>query len=463
MSKRYAISIGINDYLKATQLDYCAKDANDISNVFINFCNVDYNNTRIITSEKTKPNSNPWLTFCETIERLKSEFNQNVDDIFFFFSGHGSRATETTVLFRNELKTISEIIAKIDELLPKTKILIFDSCFSGKGVVESNKSAHFFSESSKHTFGHYILCSCTENQTAKESKSLQNGKFTHFFIATISDLESYNEYGQLDVNNLFSKIDIFFKSYPEFKQNPFQQIKSIGSYPIANNFNTDNFYTRYEISDPNNYDWSPVVNSLNIYLNTKEYVIGEFLRLIRELSDNSFSESKGNASIQTIEITKNQVILIDDGNVFNIFSPSQEINKGGGLKTAEEFLKLFGNYFNVNYDFSNNLNNYTFQFKELSISELCKINVEWKNIYRLNKNELRIDEKCEFFTVRFEKYVIMHSIIHISIEHFHREAIRTQKIIFMEFHEDERLKTEVEMFIEMNGAEDWIKTKTYKD
>lgn len=463
MSKRYVISVGINDYTSATELDYCVKDANDISKVFINFCNVDNENTRIITSEKTKPNSNVWLTFCETIENLKTEFIPNVDDIFFFYSGHGARAIETTVLFKNEIKTISEIISKIDELLPKTKILIFDSCFSGTGLIETDKSAHFFSESSKITFGQYILCSSSENQTSKESVTLQNGKFTHYFITTISDLESYNEYGHLDVNNLFSKIDIFFKSNPEFRQNPFQQIKSIGSYPIANNFNTENFYTRYDILDSDSYDWSPVVNSLNVYLNTKEVVIGEFLRLIREHCDNTSTKSKGNASIQTIEITKNQVVFIDNGNIFNIFSPPENIKKGGGIKTAEEFLTLFNDYFDLSYSYSDGFNNYIFQFKELTVAELCKMNVEWKNIYKLNKSELRIDERCDFFTVRFEKYVIMHSIIHISIEHFLREALRTKKIVFMEFHENERLKPEVEMFIDMYGANDWIKTKTYKD
>ena len=463
MGKRYSISVGINDYIDCKELYFCVKDAEDLSNILVDFCNLNKDNIRLVTSEKKKPNNNPWETFCEIIENLKTEFQQNDDDIFFYFSGHGTNSSETTVVFKNKDITISEINNKLDELNPKTKIMIFDSCYSGIGYIDTEKSAHFFGQSSKQTSGYYILCACSDNQTAKETKELSNGRFTHFLLNTIKDLRNYNQYGYLDVNTLFSKVDVFFKSNPDLKQNPFQQIKSIGSFPIANNFNQDLFYVRFNIDDPFEFDWQEIVQTLNLYLNTKENIIGEFLRLVREHCDNTISESKGNAKLQTLEISKNKVILIDNGKYFDLFNPPENVKTGGGVKTAIEFYDLFKGLYNYSTSTFDGYNYYTFEFEDNGINELCVLNVDMSTLQKLRKGQITIDEKCTEYTIRFGKYAIMHSLIHMSIDNLAKESLRTKKIIYMEFHEDDRLLDEVRNMIEMYGANDYIKTKTYID
>ena len=80
-----------------------------------------------------------------------------------------------------------------------------------KGYIEADKSAQFFSQSSKQTSGYCILCACSDSETAKETSELSNGRFTHFLLEMIKDLRNYNKYGVLDVNVLFSKVDLFFK------------------------------------------------------------------------------------------------------------------------------------------------------------------------------------------------------------------------------------------------------------
>src|ERR1035437_45347 len=282
MAKRYLISVGINDYVDCKSLNFCVKDAEDVTNVFVRACNVEAGNIRIVSSKKEKPDGNPWETFCEIIKNLKSEFQYGVDDVFFYFSGHGIPSSETTVIFKNKTITISDINNKLEELSPKTKILIFDSCYSGKGYIETDKSAQFFSQSSIQTSGYYILCACSDSETAKETSELSNGRFTHFLLAMIYDLQNYNKYGILDVNVLFSKVDQFFKENLDLKQSPFQQIKSIGSYPIANSFDENSFYARYNVEDIFDFDWSEMIRALNLYLNTKENIIGEFIRFVRE-------------------------------------------------------------------------------------------------------------------------------------------------------------------------------------
>jgi hypothetical protein len=460
---RYAVIVGINDYENARRLKYCAKDAENIADTFVNFCNVESENIRLITSSIIRPQANPWATFKDIINSLKTDFNPNVDDLLFYFSGHGIEAEQTTVIFKNQDKTVYEIIQEIDALSPKTKILIFDSCHSGSGYSEAEKSAQFFSFSSQSTSGYYILSACTKEQTAKESDILENGKFTRFFIDTISNKQNYNQDSYLDINSLFSKVDIFFKSHPEFEQSPFQQIKSVGSYPIANSFNDEHCYLRFDVKEPENFDWTEMINGLNTYLKTKESVIGEFSRVIREQFDNTSDPLKGNAKLQSIEITKNKVCLIDNGNYFDFFEKSNEVKSGGGTETAESFKQEFGDLYSYSTKSENGVNTYEFVFKELELTEICRINVNWDEIYKFNQNKLVIDDQCEHFTIRFEKFVMMRSMIRISIEHLIEESKRTGKTIYMEFHEGDNLLTSIEKSISYYDASTFIKIKTYKE
>lgn len=460
---RYAIIIGINDYTDARALNYCVKDAEDIRDTFVKFCNVENTNIRLITSEITKPQANPWTTFKEIINELATRFESNTDDLLFYFSGHGIDASETTVIFKNETINISQIISEIEKLIPKTKVLIFDSCHSGAGYIETTKSAQFFSLSTKETAGYYIISACTKEQTAKESSELENGKFTRFLISTISDKQNYNQYDIIDINSLFSKVDTFLKSHPEYEQTPFQQIKSVGSYPIANNFNDEHCYVRFDILNPNNFEWGEFIETLNIYLKTKEGVIGEFSRLVRELFNNTCNPMKGGAKIQSIEITKNKVCLIDDGKYFDLFSPTSEVKAGGGIKTAKMFHKEFQDYFTYNPKEENSVNVYEFVFNELSIGEVCSMFVLWEEIRSFTEKEIIIEDICESYTVRFGKYTIIISLVYMFIDHLKSAALKYNKIIYIEFNDEDSIIEHAEHAIKMYDAEDWVKIRTYKD
>jgi len=460
---RYAIIIGINDYTDARTLNYCVKDAEDIRDTFVKFCNIENANIRLITSEITKPQANPWTTFKEIINELATQFDPNTDDLLFYFSGHGIDARETTVILKNETIMISEIIDKIEKLAPKTKILIFDSCHSGAGYIETTKSAQFFSLSSKETTGYYIISACTKEQTAKESKELKNGKFTRFLINTISDKQNYNQYDVIDINSLFSKVDTFLKSHPEYEQNPYQQIKSVGSYPIANIFNDEHCYVRFDIANPNNFDWGEFIEKLNVYLKTKEGVIGEFSRLVREHFDNTFNPMKGNAKIQSIEISKNKVCLIDDGKYFDLFNPTSEVKAGGGIKTAKMLREEFQDYFTYNSKEDNGINIYEFVFNEQSIGEVCSMFVSWEELRSFREKEIIIEDICESYTVRFGKYTIIISLIYIFIEYLKGIALKYNKTIYIEFHEKDRIIEDIEQAIKIYDAEDWVKIRIYKD
>jgi hypothetical protein len=460
---RYAILIGINDYTEALNLDYCVKDAEDIAKVFSTSCNIPSANIRLITSQLTRPQTKIWETFAEIVDDLKSVFNFGVDDIFFYFSGHGIKQSETTVIFKNEFVGIGKIFEKLNELNPKTKILIFDSCYAGAGLNESSKSAQFFSMSNKTSSGYYILSSCAPNEKSKEADDLQNGRFTNYLIETISDLESYDDLDCLDVNSLFTKVDYFFKNNPHFKQSPSQQIKSIGSYPFANSLDNSYMYKRYDIENVEDFEWNKLMQTFNAYLSIKEILKGEIIRFIREYLENVQSPAKGNSSIQSIEVTKNKITLIDNGVFFDLFNPSIEVIPGGGIYTAKMLQKDCGDYFNYECKNENGLNFYSFNIPELLSSEICTRFVKFNDFFRLDRIPIDIPDECDNYTIHFEKFALIPSIARPSIGTLLNVAEKNRKVIYLQFHEKDWVSDFAASIIDQLKGNQWLKIILYKE
>lgn len=401
MGKRYAIAIGINDY-KAKPLDYCVKDVKDILNILENHCHVDKENTREITSEKQKPNANTWETFCKTIDDLKNEFSPD-DDLFFFFSGHGiSNSTKTTVKFGEKEVGVDLIFEKIEEINPQNVIMIFDSCFSGIGLGEKGKSAQYFSSKTATNSGYNILTSCSKTQQAKETELDQNGRFTRFLIDTISDLANYNKEGDLDLAKLYSLSDTFFRSNPDFEQNPFIEMKSLGSYPIANKFNEEELYKSYQVKDPSHFDWEAVKQSLYTYIDAEDSVIANFSRLISEQAFNVCDKAKGNADVMHILIKKNHITLSDEGIFFDLFLPQRSIKEGGGMLTAQMIKKNFSHRYIYKTSIDGNRNIFQFNFIPDEFNN-CSFIID--AIYsRGSGQDIIIDETCDSYTIILKKH-----------------------------------------------------------
>jgi hypothetical protein len=462
MGKRYSIAIGINDYEGHEELDFCLKDSEDITTAFIDFCNVQKKNTRFVKSSKQQPQRDPWEDFCAIIEDLKSEFVEKEDDLFFYFSGHGAVAATTTVIFKNKSKTIEDIISKIDSLIPRSKILIFDSCHSGAGFEDKARSAADFTHANKITSGYSILCACTKDQKSKESRELENGRFTRFLINVIAEKRNYNKYGILDINTVFSKVNSFLED-PSFKQNPFQQIRSEGIYPFANSFNEESNYSKFDVTDADDVDWSDFASSLNAYLNNKENIKGEFILLLREMLSNISDSKKGNADKISVSVTKNKVCLIDNGNFFDLMIPHPEVKGFGGTITASRFAKEFKDEYSYTAEKINDHNHYTFIFDELALTDSCSMRIPLYQISRVLEERIVIPEGCEDYSIRFDRRAIHTSFGHMFVRKLGDIGKEHNKRIYMEFAEGDWVGKEVERFIPMFGVEDFVTVRYYKD
>ena len=108
--KRYLISVGINDY-EHSPIDYSVKDSEDIISAAISFCNVKEENICHVKSDTKSPNAAVYDSILKGLERIKVNFVQGEDSLFFYFSGHGAKSGSSTALVMDGLCSFSSFLS----------------------------------------------------------------------------------------------------------------------------------------------------------------------------------------------------------------------------------------------------------------------------------------------------------------------------------------------------------------
>lgn len=445
---RFLISIGINDY-EIKPLDYCVKDSEDICNCFTSFCNVDTDDCFNLASESKKPNTNIYDSLLKVIERIKTKFIQGEDSIYFYFSGHGAKAgNSTSLVLHDKGVELQEIFNLLSALKPKFIFCLIDSCYSGVGIEDAvGKSANefAFSQHLKLAGGYNIICASAEDSPAKEDSKIRNGRLTRLFIDIIQNKLNYFE-GILSLSKIYQLVDLAFKNNPSFRQYPFAQTKGLSTYPLAfeNEIKEKLYFSSHYIEDIEMHNWADFKNDLSKYCRLNEDIINEFTRLVREILRNSQTWSK--ATFLRIEIGKDSVSLFDNsGTYFDIFNPSPEIKLNGGGKTAQ----IFKDSFKDEYSFTSETKEqetfqvFTFNSQSKTI-DICTWFLE--DLHQLREfqrgNSFEIPGTCEEYTIRIPHGGIDLSSIYVSLEAFIRCSQKSDKKITIVFSDSDRLKSE---------------------
>ena len=258
VGKIYALIVGINAYTNISQLNYSVNDAYAFNNAIApggsnNIWN-DAEITILTDSDATRAN------IISSIDRIGSSIEDG--DIFvMFYSGHGSETTSGSEQYICPSDAISKnagtmiSTAQLNSLLSEypensTKILIFDSCFSGgfaKNVADSEDSgirAKFvplednpvISKSSSKGFGSNVsslisISASDEDETSWESSAIEHGYFTYSLIAVLGQTGSIKGTGF--AGDTISAEEVFkaaaagigtTKQHPQFKRNGADQL-----------------------------------------------------------------------------------------------------------------------------------------------------------------------------------------------------------------------------------------------
>lgn len=443
---RYLISVGINDY-ELNPLNYCVKDLRDLNECMQKFCKVDLLNTFSVISDFDQPNTNPYDSVLTIFSRIQSKFIEKEDSIFFFFSGHGIKSTNsTTILLKNKALEIQELFNLFSSLSPKFIFILIDSCYSGVGVIDSisiPKSEVAFSQELQLASGYNIICASAHDAPAKESSDIENGQLTRLFIDIIQNSLNYNN-NILNLSRVFQLIDNGFKNNPEFRQFPFSQTKGLSTYPISflDDNNDSSYFSTHYIDAVDNYNWDGFMYDLTQYCQIRKEIVFEFTRLTRELIRNCISWSK--ATFVKIEIGNNIVSIIDNsGSFFDIFNPVQGTLIRGGGRTAEVFRKQFQS----EYEFEYIVNHYEtiqiFRFNNVSFTkDLCSL--EFRDLYEIwefqNGRTIDIPLQCADYRINIPHGQLDLSTVNVFLKSAILSSQKSNKAIIITIDDNDLLK-----------------------
>lgn len=451
---RFLISFGLNDY-EINPLEYCVKDSQDIAVCMQAYCKVDAANTFSIISDFNQPNPNPYESFMNIYSRIKAKFIERQDSIFFYFSGHGVKANNSTsILLKDKVVELQEIFALFSSLKPKFIFLLIDSCYSGigieDGIAKSANEVNFVQQLNVAT-GYNIICASASDAPAKESSDIRNGRLTRLFIDIIQNKVNYIE-GILNLSKVFQLIDDAFKRSPEFRQFPFAQTKGLSTYPISFQEDSENvnYFSTHYIDEIEDYDWDYFKNDLSQYCSIKKETVNEFTRLVREMLRNCKTWSK--ATFMKVEISKNTVSIIDNsGTYFDIFNPPQETRIRGGGKTARVFNTHYSTEYNFEFDIREGETIQIFKFVEVPFTEeSCSLIV--KDIFKLwefqRGSTIEIPDKCEDYSIFIPQGFLDLSTVNVFMKSAIISSQKFDKKITITIDKNDKLKEEFKQQLE---------------
>lgn len=241
---KVAILIGVSEYDTQKQLLGCKNDVYIMENI------IDYSSTfedKLVISDNTT-STNVKQQVSEFIEKYRVS-EENIDEIFFYFSGHGLYENEEfyyilsdfdySKLNRTTYKN-SEIDGLLKSLNPQLTVKVIDACESGVRYVKDINDAEVkkILEKSKANFNNCYFMFSSQFNEASYAKSLSY--FTESFIRSIIEHES-DAIRYRDIIDFITD-DFSFKS---IQQTPYYVIQATNTELFAN----INYQARYEIGN----------------------------------------------------------------------------------------------------------------------------------------------------------------------------------------------------------------------
>lgn len=199
--KHHILAIGISKHQNSgANLSYAAKDATEFHNLFVsNIGNIGYK-TLLTDTE---------ASLAQIQTALGSDLQQAIqpeDAFFFFYSGHGGMAEDTsddsqatmylvpydaTHDIASSCISVTYLQEALEKLPCKAKLIFIDSCFSGcvsknsKGYPISKKKAFKGIKSFTNTVmgsGTLIFTASKDEEESIEDPKLEHGLFTYFVL-----------------------------------------------------------------------------------------------------------------------------------------------------------------------------------------------------------------------------------------------------------------------------------------
>ncbi len=326
---KIAVLIGVSDYTQIDKLDICEDDLNMMTYLIKDVAKYD----NVVPINSTTFNA------LETKEKLaefiKENKNKQIDELFFYFSGHGAYENDDFYYllkdYSDEKKkqtsiTNSDIDSMFKSLKPKLMVKVVDACFSGMQYIKNsneNGIKKYLEDNSKSYNNCYFMFSSQRNQT-----SLISGKplsdFTYSFFNSLIKLKATN---------------IKYKNIIDYVSDDFSDNKKQTPYFIAQADYTENFLN---ITDEQKQNLEKLISTgtKKVVQNNILHIIEDNHQTVKTLTDLITEDNKRYVSQEQAYKVLNDILdnLANyklDGDLKNLYEI--KISKGDSNTSPREF------------------------------------------------------------------------------------------------------------------------------
>lgn len=203
--RKIAILIGINDYERCGPLSFCVQDVEAIRDILLDSRRGGYEPDYVKTltvREGQKPHR---TNIRQTVQNVAA-MAKPVDEILFYFSGHGLTHEKRAYIVPYEGSSddpnescvaLDWIQSQLEQSKASVKVLILDACHSGleMGKPASGAMSKEFDEALElfsQGVGSVVLSSCQASEVSYELPEMRRGIFSYHFTQGLTGLADTN-------------------------------------------------------------------------------------------------------------------------------------------------------------------------------------------------------------------------------------------------------------------------------
>jgi hypothetical protein len=438
---RYAILIGINDYLPKP-LKFSVNDVCLVREGLINYCRFMPEQIYVIESSTDHPHQDIHGEFLSLVSKLRSTLP--TDAVFFFyFSGHGSHTDKSYLWFHDTKISLQEVYDLIDGLKPKSQCYVIDACHSGGNLEikggDGDMSEYFTDWFQARSEGVHFFCSSGADQSSWGMPELQHGVYTFNFVKAMSLYSLYDkELRTLSLNELHTyAVKRVYIDHNEY-QTPFQYSKVSGYFPFCF-YDVPRILTSKTINFPDTSEQSIYDFINDPALNLPEDIKRDLINFLTELFLNIF---KYNRSTRIdIKIEGNVLELHDYSKIsFDPFTAQTTVD-GNGIHVYQIFMETYKGLITPSYEpgFPNVIK-LTFDPEILDYNPIDPCHIEVGEVHLLNERSLNgyvFDPDCPEIVMDISKSVTHLSfIVRHLFDYLLKNTQESQMIVLKMHHKD---------------------------
>lgn len=222
---RWAVLVGIDDYLWARKLEFCGADMRALREQLL-LSGFPPDHVYLLHDQASENRSRPIKANIEAHLALILGLAEQNDAVLIAFSGHGMHLGGKSYLCPAEARLhdpgtlipVDAIYARLQKCPAALKLFLVDACRNdprqeGQRSFAAADDNRQFAQSLEPPQGILLLSSCAPGEVAREEKNLGHGVFVHFLLAGLAGEADSNRNGRVSLMELYLYANEKTKTY----------------------------------------------------------------------------------------------------------------------------------------------------------------------------------------------------------------------------------------------------------